>query len=59
MGGDLTQTEPTQHDKLKENGELWEISQRGNFTTYIEALNGHDTILSREFTDTWKVGVVC
>ena len=38
--------------------EVWDILRRGNFTGYMERLNGGNPTITQQFLKTWKEGLI-
>ena len=54
MGGKRKRVEPISCSEWKKKVEVWDILRHGNFTKYMERLNGGNPVITQQFIKTWK-----
>ena len=54
MGGKRRRVEPGSCMEWMKKEEVWEILSRGNFTGYMEKLNGGNLAITQQFLKSWK-----
>ena len=58
MGGKRQRVEPGSCMEWMKKDEVWEILSRGNFTGYMEKLNGGNPTITQQFLKSWKEGSI-
>lgn len=58
MGGKRKRVEPVSCREWMKKEEVWEILRRGNFTGFMERLNGRNHTIMQQFIKTWKEGSI-